>query len=166
MAEYELRCIHDNRKSFYQKAKVRYEGDRQILKSYSTDVAYIENGKARVNGMYSQTTLRHIKEFLKQNGFKAETWAQMEKDYSMTEEEIKTERAEQQKRQESMLKSVAMVSKLGDIFGQTKKESNDWKVRMLKAGLENKGFSMPEDWETLSETDKERRLNGAIEQIA
>ena len=34
-----------------------------------------------VFGLYSVTTLRHIKEFLKQNGFKAETKAQIAKDY-------------------------------------------------------------------------------------
>jgi len=48
------------------------------------------------------------------------------------------------------------------MFGKTQKESNDWKARMLKAGLENKGLIMPEDWDTLSENDKEARLNAVI----
>ena len=65
----------------------------------------------------------------------------------------------------SMLKSVAMVAALGDVFGKTPKEANDWKARMLKAGLGGLGLSMPDDWDSLTEAEKERRLNGAIEQL-
>ena len=64
------------------------------------------------------------------------------------------------------LKTIAMVAKMGEIFGKDKKEKNDWKTRMLKAGLDNQGLDIPDDWDTLSEDEKERRLNGAIEQIA
>ena len=61
------------------------------------------------------------------------------------------------------LKSVAAVAALGAIIhGDDKKASNDWKARMLAAGLEGKGLIMPEDWETLSEDDKQARLDGAI----
>ena len=63
----------DGRKSFYNKAHVRTEGNKVILRSYQTDVAYIENGKAVVKGLYSATTTRHIKEFLHQNGFEVFT---------------------------------------------------------------------------------------------
>ena len=65
----------------------------------------------------------------------------------------------------SMFKTVAVTAALGEIFGQTKKEKNDWKARMLKAGLGNQGLSIPEDWDTLSETEKERRLNLVIKQL-
>jgi hypothetical protein len=86
---YAMNPSYDSRKSFYGKADIRVEGNKKILKSYSTDVAYIDldTGKAVVNGMYSNTTLRHIKEFLKQNGFKADSWKQIEKDYSPKKEE-------------------------------------------------------------------------------
>ena len=67
--------------------------------------------------------------------------------------------------QASMMKTVSMVASLGDIFGGTQKEKNDWKARMLKAGLGNSGLEMPDDWDTLSEAEKERRLNGAIKSI-
>ncbi len=79
--EYELSTLHDNRASFYGKAKVTIEGNKTTLKSYSTDVAYIENSKVFINGTYSCTTLRHIKEFLLQHGFKAENKQQILKDY-------------------------------------------------------------------------------------
>jgi hypothetical protein len=75
---YALIPIHDSAKSFGHKATVRQEGDRLILRSYQTDVAYIENGTLKVYGTYSATTTRHIKEFARQNGFKADTKKQVE----------------------------------------------------------------------------------------
>jgi hypothetical protein len=33
---------------------------------------------------------------------------------------------------------------------------------MIKAGLGNKGLEMPEDWDSLSEDEKEKRLNNVI----
>ena len=85
----ELKAIYDNRKSFYGKAHIREDKDGLTLISYETEVAKIvdkNNGYsipayAIIYGTYSQTTLRHIKEFLKQNGFKAESKSQIEKDY-------------------------------------------------------------------------------------
>lgn len=60
-----------------------------------------------------------------------------------------------------------MVAKLGDIFNAgNEKASNDWKARMLKAGLEGKGLIMPEDWASLDEKTKAVRLNGVIEIIS
>ena len=61
------------------------------------------------------------------------------------------------------LKTVAMAAKVGEVLAcKNKKEKNDWKVRMLKAGLGGRGLIMPDDWEELSEDDKEERLNGAV----
>jgi hypothetical protein len=74
----------DSRASFYGKAHVSTNGHGdQILTSYTTDVAAIADGKAKVYGTYSATTLRHIKEFLKQNGFKAENSKQITADYGV-----------------------------------------------------------------------------------
>ena len=60
------------------------------------------------------------------------------------------------------LKHIAAIAQLGNLFCDNQKDKNDWKERMLKAGLENKGLIMPDDWDQLSEEDKENRLNGAI----
>lgn len=61
------------------------------------------------------------------------------------------------------LKTVAMVAKMGDLLGgNTQKEKNDWKLRMIKAGLEGQGLIMPDDWDSLTEDQKEERLNGII----
>lgn len=77
----ELHPEYDSRASFYGKARIEVKGSKKVLWSYTTEVAYIEDDKAVVYGSYSNTTLRHIKEFLKQNGFKAETTKQILKDY-------------------------------------------------------------------------------------
>jgi len=63
---------------------------------------------------------------------------------------------------ESQFKTVAMVASLGEVFGKSQKEKNDWKLRMIKAGLGSKGFEVPEDWETLSEDEKGKRLDNII----
>jgi hypothetical protein len=84
----ELATKYDSRASFYGKARV--EADYPLVKlwSYTTHVATItyngqpnDKGTLEVYGVYSQTTLRHIKEFAKQYGFKAVNQAQIEKDY-------------------------------------------------------------------------------------
>ncbi len=66
---YELNADYDSRASFYGKATVRTEGNKTILTSYNTSVAYIEDGKAIVNGMYSNTTLRERKAFKWSNSY-------------------------------------------------------------------------------------------------
>lgn len=89
MREYELTTKYDSRASFYGKARVTEtirnsntgNHNTLVLTSYTTDVATIVDGKAKVFGTYSQTTLRHIKEFLLQNGFKAENSKQIMADY-------------------------------------------------------------------------------------
>ncbi len=82
MQNYDLQTNYDSRNSFYGKARVSVNehGDK-ILTSYNTDVAAVADGKAKVKGTYSQTTLRHIKEFLKQEGFRAENSKQIMADF-------------------------------------------------------------------------------------
>lgn len=60
------------------------------------------------------------------------------------------------------LHTIATIAQMGEIFCNSQKQKNDWKARMLKAGLESKGFIMPEDWNELSEDEKENRLNKII----
>lgn len=69
----------------------------------------------------------------------------------------------ERERVQSQMRSTAMVASLGAIFGKTQKESNDWKTRMLKAGFP--GLEMPADWETLSEDEKESRLDKVIKEM-
>ena len=79
----ELCPYYDSAKSFYGKAKVIEIENDVFLVSYATIVAFYnrETKIAQVVGTFSPTTLRHIKEFLRQSGFKAETKKQIMKDY-------------------------------------------------------------------------------------
>ena len=85
----ELMPKYDARKSFYGKAKVETDTELGVtsLYSYGTLVAAVfwhlgDKGRAVVYGDYSATTLRHIKEFLKQHGFAAKTKDQILSDYT------------------------------------------------------------------------------------
>ena len=77
----ELQPIYCRQKSFYGKAKIIRVKDTIKLKSYNTIIAEIKNGKLHINGFYSATSTKHLKEFLKQNGFKIETKKELEKMY-------------------------------------------------------------------------------------
>ena len=71
---YELMTIFDSAKSFYKKAfvKIEYKNDTKIiiLYSYNTEVLRLQknNNKLVIEyvNIYSKTTLRHIKEVIKQ----------------------------------------------------------------------------------------------------
>ena len=79
MNAFELYPQYDKRQSFYGKATVIEDDYNNIfLKSYDTIVAEIRDGKVKVNGWYSQTTGRHINEFLQQYGFEKMTKKEME----------------------------------------------------------------------------------------
>ena len=89
---YELTPQYDSRQSFYGKAHVDTgkNGDKNRLYSYDTLVAEIIDGKPVVHGTYSATTLRHIKDWLKQNGFRADSAKQIMRDYGDKNESCKT----------------------------------------------------------------------------
>jgi hypothetical protein len=80
---YDMIPQHDARKSFYSKARVDDNGNEKTLYSYNTPVAKIVDGNVSLLPKWdsSATTLRHVKEFLKQNGFEATTLAQMRSKY-------------------------------------------------------------------------------------
>ena len=82
---YELQPRFDSRQSFYGKATVTVIDTVLVLRSYETPVVVIATETNDIALLprwnSSATTLRHVKEFLKQNGFKAESKAQMKADY-------------------------------------------------------------------------------------
>lgn len=85
----ELVPRYDSHKSFYGKAVVRKHDNYATLVSYKTDVAVIKfTDKFSVQVLtdaLTSTTLRHVKEFLKQYGIKAESKSQIIDDYGVHE---------------------------------------------------------------------------------
>ncbi|MFR7544831.1 MAG: hypothetical protein ACLUWN_02665 [Clostridia bacterium] len=77
----DLKPVYSNVKSFYGKARIIRENGVIKLLSYDTVIAEIKDNKVHINGFYSQTSTRHLKEFLQQYGFKIGTKAQLEKMY-------------------------------------------------------------------------------------
>jgi len=67
----ELKPQKENKKSYYCKARVGFFNGTCTLYSYDTKVVTITNGIVKLYNvdLYSATTLRHVKEFLYQNGF-------------------------------------------------------------------------------------------------
>jgi len=73
---------------------------------------------------------------------------------------LKKGERQESERVNSMFNTVKMVASIGEIMTDNKKDSNDWKKRMITAGLP--GLSFPSDWDTLSEEEKEQRMNDAL----
>jgi hypothetical protein len=137
------------------KQNLKVEGSK--VYSYDIHVATIDSTarKLYVHGYWSMTTSKHINHV-------ADVFGLIKEDRARGAEEVKQE----QKRAGDSLRSVGLVALLGDVFhaGDVKAQ-NDWKARMLKAGLESKGLIMPDDWDSLEESEKARRLDGAIGEI-
>lgn len=81
-----LKPIFEDVKSYYEKATIKkyYNKNNIIIKyellSYNTSILYLENSKIYFNykdinnkKIYTHTTLRHIKEFLKQKYYYLES---------------------------------------------------------------------------------------------
>jgi len=64
--KFKLQPKYDNRQSFYGKAIVQKDGNRYVLFSYGIPVAEVNDGHPTIYGVWSMTTKRHQKEFLKQ----------------------------------------------------------------------------------------------------
>lgn len=62
-----LNTQYDRAQSFYKKARTEEDGNK--LYSYDTLVAEVKDGKPIIYNVQSQTTRRHIREFLLQKGF-------------------------------------------------------------------------------------------------
>lgn len=90
---FDLAPTHDARKSFYGKARVDIDDKGSTLYSYNVPVVRIVDGKVELLPRWNepQTTLRHVKEFLKQYGFRADSLAQIGRDYEFVNESLNEE---------------------------------------------------------------------------
>ena len=82
---YDLSPEYDARKSFYGKAKVKVGDGKITLYSYNTPVCEIDANTREVRLLdlwdTSQTTLRHVREFLQQHGFQTGSKQQLARMY-------------------------------------------------------------------------------------
>lgn len=65
---------------------------------------------------------------------------------------------------EDNFKMIWAIAKMWEVFWNTPQEKNDWKTRMLKAGLP--WLEIPSDWDTLTEDEKQIRLDMVIAELA
>jgi len=83
MEKIELVPIYSKQKNFHGKAYIIEIGNETNLYSYDFLVARVIKYKnvAEVYSLESDSTLRHVKEFLKQAGYPATNKKQIKKDY-------------------------------------------------------------------------------------
>lgn len=123
------------------KQNLRIDGNK--IFSYNTHVATIDGHMLIRHGWYSVTTSKHVNYVARELGL---TLTDMPKDEPEPEQSFK---------------SVAMVAAMGEILCNSPKEVNDWKKRMLIAGVP--GISFPDDFDNLPEEERARRINTALE---
>ena len=58
---------------------------------------------------------------------------------------------------------IGTIAKMGNILTNNETEKNDWKKRMLQAGLPE--LDIPADWNELSESEKSKRLDNVIAEL-
>ena len=126
MANYDLRPGFDKRKSFYGKARVDtgINDGQNKLYSYNTLVAEIIDGKPVVYNVQSQTTLRHVKEWLLQNGFSAVNKTQIIKDYGA--EDIKVNQESLKERFNKNSKKLNETFKGQDVLDDLIDRAKSW----------------------------------------
>lgn len=123
------------------KQSLRIDGNKVI--SYTTHVATISGNKLIVHGWWSKTTSKHINHVADVYGL-----TKMEGD-----------KVEQEEKPNDMLRTVSMVAAMGEVFGNNSEEKNAWKKRFLSM---HNGLSFPDDFDSLPEEEKQKRLDGAI----
>ena len=145
--------VYDGRKSFYKKAKVYQSGNTYTLVSYWTEVCSIYHeidedtaeiiDVITINGHYSNTTGRHIREFLKQffdnpylelDGYNG-TYKYISGRIT-TDEEEERRRQKERKQEERERKEEELFSKQYDKFMKLYEEKTNFSLYYSEKLLE------------------------------
>jgi len=107
---------------------------------------------------YSQTTSCHL----------THTWPTADAEEVSADELKQIIRERKGQSESNPLRLGAMVASFGEVLCQDQKEKNAWKKRMLSASSPKDPtgaplLDFPDDFDTLPEAEKERRLNKVIE---
>ena len=78
---------------------------------------------------------------------------------------IKDFAADRHDRDDHGFGSIAMVAAMGSLLCDNQADANSWKTRMIRAGLGSQGLEIPDDWDTLTEDEKTRRLDAVIAEL-
>jgi hypothetical protein len=127
---------------------------------FKHDATYYENGweKGTVKACYYNRTWE---------SFEYETVVRncLAKYSKLTEEQQKVImdgfRSRNMEEVNSMFGNIGLMASIGNLLCDKQEEKNDWKLRMIKAGVGD-AIIMPPDWESLPEGEKEERLNKII----
>ena len=122
-----------------------------FYKSYDTIIAFktMDNLLKVCENCWSSTTGKHL------------NWLDGgNKKNRLDRETFQKELAKVKPKESNPLALLGMVSALGDIMTDNKKESNKWKERFI---MKQEGIIKPDDWNELTEQEKEKRLNGVID---
>ena len=138
------------------------------------DIAKTKNGfkhvaKLLINGEeVEQTKCCYLNRTWESYEFQSVLYKIVEKSNVLSdkEKEICNEFVKKGRADLNEFRTIGKIAKLGDVFCTDKKEKNDWKERMVKAGLENKGLIMPDNWNELNEDEKEKRLDLVLNQLS
>ena len=127
------------------KQNLKVEGNN--VYSYGTHVATIRGKELVKHGYWSQTTSKHINHVSDEYGLQVVDGGR--EDTPTPQEQVKN----------SPFGLASLVASFAEIFSETPQQKNDWKKRMLAT---QKGITFPDNWDTLSEEEKQKRLDEAI----
>jgi len=134
--------LRSTRNLYYKQEKPNLK----VYYSYTTPVALEIDGQLKVSeNQWSVTTARHL------------TWIDGGNKKARLKREEFNQLLKQHKPEPNFLKTVSMVSAMFGLMsqGQDQKKTNDQKKRFFN---KVNGLSFPNDWETLSEEEKSKRL--------
>ena len=151
--KYEITCTSE---------KTRY-GFRHLANLYRT-------GSSGTTTLIDKAKVCYYNRTWESFEFESVLYDLLKKSKVFTEEEQKAIISNCQKNEHERVNNsfglLAGVMKLGEILTDNQKDKNDWQMRMLKAGLTDKGLIIPEDWDELTEDDKGKRLSSVISQFS
>ena len=148
----EVNKMVDNKKVYLRTTRnLYYKQEKPNLKvyySYTTPVAFEIDGVLKVSeNQWSVTTGRHL------------TWIDGGNKKSRLKREEFNQLVKQHKPEPNFMKSVSMVSA---VFGLMCQNDIKTKNKYQKKFFDKvEGINFPNDWNTLSEEEKSRRLEGA-----
>jgi hypothetical protein len=148
--------------------KINESAEIQCL-TYETRNSWGHVAKLIVNGTeVDRTKIRYYNRTWESFEYESVIYQLLEKTKIIPKEQIpkfiKALRTEAIQELNSNFGFISAIAKLGDLFCDDQKEKNDWKKRIILAGLGTE-LDVPDDWDDLNESEKEKRLDLVIAEL-